>query len=94
MSDHDILRANGFLVKAKRKAPSVIDSVNAVNNIMKNCVVASRCKEFIKDLEKTVNKDGTREIDKTDKDRTHLTDGFRYAIDIEFPVRKPKVRQL
>ena len=94
MSDHDILRANGFLVKAKRKAPSVIDSVNAVNNIMKNCVVASRCKEIIKDLEKTVNKDGTREIDKTDKDRTHLTDGFRYAIDIEFPVRKPKVRQL
>ena len=94
MTDHEILRLNGFLVKAKRKAPSVVDSVNSVNNVMKNCIIASKCKEFIKDLEQTINKDGTREIDKSDKERTHLTDGFRYAIDIEFPVRKPKMRQM
>ena len=94
MTDHEILRLNGFLVKAKRKAPSIVDSVNSVNNAMKIIVIASKCKEFIKDLEQTVNKDGTREIDKSDKERTHLTDGFRYAIDIEFPVRKPKMRQM
>ena len=74
----------------KPKAPRVIDSVNAVNKICEdNLIIDPRCKGLIADLEQTVNKEGTREIDKSDKQRTHFTDGLRYAIDFEYPIIKP-----
>tara|TARA_Y100000401_G_scaffold38325_1_gene28933 strand:+ start:21005 stop:22285 length:1281 start_codon:yes stop_codon:yes gene_type:complete len=92
MSDHDILRQNGFGLRVKKKAPSIVDSVNAVNKAMEYTLVDSKCKEFIKDLEQVVLKEGTREIDKTNSGLTHLTDAFRYAIDYEFPVKKPITR--
>jgi phage terminase large subunit len=89
MSDHDILSRQGFGLRVKKKAPSVIDSVNAVNKAMDFTVVDPRAKEFIKDLEQVVLKEGTREIDKSNISLTHLTDAFRYAVDYEFPVKKP-----
>ena len=89
-TDHDILRQGGFHVKVKPKAPRVIDSVNAVNKICEsNLIIDPRCKGLITDLEQTVNKEGTREIDKSNKDRTHFSDGLRYAIDFEYPIIKP-----
>ena len=89
MSDHDILRQNGFGLRVKKKAPSIIDSVNAVNKAMDLTIIDPKCKEFIKDLEQVVLKEGTREIDKSNSSLTHLTDAFRYSIDYEFPVKKP-----
>tara|TARA_Y100000004_G_scaffold60570_1_gene67690 strand:- start:911 stop:2191 length:1281 start_codon:yes stop_codon:yes gene_type:complete len=89
MSDHDILRRQGFGLRVKKKAPLVTDSVNAVNKAMEYTIIDPRCKELIKDLEQVVLKEGTREIDKSNSDRTHLTDAFRYSIDYEFPVKKP-----
>ena len=89
MSDHDILRRQGFGLRVKKKAPSIIDSVNAVNKAMEYTIISPKCEEFIKDLEQVVLKEGTREIDKSNSNRTHLTDAFRYAIDYEFPVKKP-----
>ena len=72
------------------KAPRIIDSVNAVNKICENdLIIDPRCKGLITDLEQTVNKEGTREIDKSNKDRTHFSDGLRYAIDYEYPIIKP-----
>ena len=89
-TDHDILRQNGFKVMVKPKAPRIIDSVNAVNKICeKDLIIDPNCKGLITDLEQTVNKVGTREIDKSNKDRTHFSDGLRYAIDYEFPIIKP-----
>ena len=89
-TDHDILRQGGFKVKVKPKAPRVVDSVNAVNKLCeKNLIIDPRCKGLITDLEQTVNKEGTREIDKSNKDRTHFSDGLRYAIDFEYPIIKP-----
>ena len=88
-SDHDILRKAGFQLKVKNKAPSIIDSVNAVNNSMKVVGIHPRCKGLIKDLEQVCNKDSTREIDKSNKELTHFSDAFRYAMDFELPVRKP-----
>ena len=93
-SDHDILMQNGFDLRIKRKAPPVTDSVNSVNNAMKFTVIDPKCKGFIKDLEQTTNKNGTREIDKSNKERTHFTDGFRYSIDYEYPVRRPITRTI
>ena len=89
-TDHDILRQGGFKVKVKPKAPRIVDSVNSVNKICeKNLIIDPRCKGLITDLEQTVNKEGTREIDKSNKDRTHFSDGLRYAIDFEYPIIKP-----
>jgi PBSX family phage terminase large subunit len=91
-TDHDILRQGGFDVRVKPKAPRVIDSVNAVNKACQdNLIIDPRCKGLIADLEQTVNKEGTREIDKGDKQRTHFTDGLRYFIDYERPIIKPIV---
>ena len=89
-TDHDILRQGGFEVRVKPKAPRVVDSVNAVNKLCeKNLIIDPSCKGLITDLEQTVNKEGTREIDKSHKDRTHFSDGIRYAIDYEYPIIKP-----
>ena len=89
-TDHDILRQGGFEIKVKPKAPRVIDSVNAVNKLCeKNLIIDPSCKGLITDLEQTVNKEGTREIDKSNKERTHFSDGLRYAIDFEYPIIKP-----
>ena len=93
-SDFDIIRNEGFRIKAKRQAPSLTDSVNAVNNAMRTLVVDKRCKALIRDWEQVVNKEGTRDIDKSNKELTHMSDGIRYALDLEFPVRKMKIRQL
>ena len=89
-TDHDILRQGGFEVRVKPQAPRVTDSVNAVNRAFeKNIIIDPRCKGLITDLEQTVNKTGTREIDKSNKDRTHFSDGFRYFCDFEMPIIKP-----
>ena len=89
-TDHDILRQGGFEVRVKPKAPRVVDSVNAVNKLCeKNLIIDPSCKGLITDLEQTVNKQGTREIDKSNKERTHFSDGLRYAIDYEYPIIKP-----
>ena len=89
-TDHDILRQGSFEVRVKPKAPRVTDSVNAVNKAFeKNIIIDPRCKGLITDLEQTVNKTGTREIDKSNKDRTHFSDGFRYFVDFEMPIIKP-----
>lgn len=88
-SDHKILRDEGFELRVKNAAPSVVDSVNAVNRMMGDTIIDPKCKDFIIDLEQTINKDGTRDIDKSNKERTHYTDGFRYGIDYEFPVKRP-----
>ena len=91
-TDHDILRQAGFQVKVKPKAPRITDSVNAVNKLCdKNLIIDPSCKGLITDLEQTVNKEGTREIDKSNKERTHFSDGIRYAIDYEYPIIKPLI---
>ena len=89
-TDHDILRQGGFRLRVKPKAPRIIDSVNAVNKLCeKNLIIDPGCKGLIADLEQTVNKEGTREIDKSDKMRSHYSDGLRYAVDFEHPIIKP-----
>ena len=91
-TDHDILRANGFILKVKRKAPRVIDRVNATNKLFDNLIVDPKCKNLIADFEQVINKEGTRDIDKSNPDLTHFSDGFGYFVDYEFPIRKPKTK--
>ena len=88
-SDHQILRDEGFEVRAKSSTRSVSEGVNAVNRGMAFTTIHPECKPLIKDLEQVINKDGTREIDKSNKALTHYSDGIRYFYDYEFPVKKP-----
>ena len=72
-----------------------MDRVNAVNKLCEgNLIIDPSCKGLITDFEQTVNKPGTREIDKSNKDRTHFTDGISYAIDYTFPIIKPLMGSL
>lgn len=91
-TDHDIIRQNGFELMARNSAPSVTDRVNAVNKIMNDCIIDDKCKGLIRDLEQVVNKEGTREIDKSNKELTHFSDGFGYYVEYEHPITKPITR--
>tara|TARA_Y100000593_G_scaffold9514_1_gene17305 strand:+ start:1066 stop:2343 length:1278 start_codon:yes stop_codon:yes gene_type:complete len=94
-SDIDILKQHGFKVKVRKSNPPVVNRVNSVNkmlegnNIKPNILIDPRCKALIQDLEKVTNKQGTRDIDKSNKLLTHMSDALGYAIEWEFPIIKP-----
>tara|TARA_Y100001938_G_scaffold126577_1_gene178655 strand:- start:1015 stop:2286 length:1272 start_codon:yes stop_codon:yes gene_type:complete len=92
-SDISIIRKNGFIVNVAHINPRVINRVNAVNNqFSKNNIgIDKSCKLLIKDLEQVTNKEGTREIDKSNKNLSHLSDAFGYFINWEYPVSKPMI---
>ena len=54
-------------------------------------IINPSCKELINDLEKVTNKPNTREIDKSNKELSHMTDALGYSIEWEFPVVKTKL---
>ena len=92
-SDINIVRRNGFIVKVAHINPRVINRVNAMNNQFSknNVIIDDSCKMLIKDLEQVTNKEGTREIDKSNKNLTHMSDALGYAITWEYPVTKPSI---
>jgi hypothetical protein len=78
-SDHQIMKDEGFDVRAERRAIPVIDRVNCVNKVLESIQIDPRCKTLIRDFEMVVNREGTREIDKSNKELTHASDGFGYS---------------
>ena len=92
-SDIDIVRRNGIRVMVKHINPRVVNRVNAVNNNLSkdNIIIDKSCKMLIGDLEKVTNKEGSRDIDKSNKELTHMSDAFGYGVDWEFPVVKPVI---
>ena len=90
-SDIDILRRH-FKVRVKHINPLVVNRVNAMNKALQdNIIIDPTCKDLIHDLERTTNKPNTREIDKSNKILTHLTDALGYSVEWEYPVVKPKL---
>lgn len=80
-SDHKILRDHKFDVRAERRTIPLLDSINLTNKVMNGTVIDPSCKNLIRDLEQVINKKGSRsDIDKSNKDLTHSSDGFRYAV--------------
>ena len=73
--------------------PLVVNRVNAMNKALQdNMIIDPSCKDLINDLERVVNKQGTREIDKTgDKSLTHLTDALGYSVEWCYPAVKPQL---
>ena len=89
-SDIDLLKQNGFKVSVRKSNPPVTNRVNSVNKMLEgNIIIDPKCKMLISDLEKVTNKQGTRDIDKSNKLLTHMTDALGYAIEWEFPIIKP-----
>ena len=89
-SDIDIIHRGGFKVRAGKTNPRVVDRVNAVNKALEgNVRIDPRAKTLIEDLEKTVNKEGTREIDKSNKLYSHASDAIGYLVNYLFPISKP-----
>ena len=90
-SDIDIVRANGFLVLVKHINPRVVNRVNAMNNQLSknNIIIDPSCRLLIKDLEQVCNKEGTRDIDKSNKELSHMSDALGYGIEWECPTKRP-----
>jgi hypothetical protein len=99
-TDYDIIRQilpnSDFRIKPN---PSVVDRVNAVNSRLCSAsgerrlfINTEKCPELTKDLEQVIWKEGKREIDKSNIERTHSSDALGYYIDYEYNLKgKPTV---
>ena len=93
-TDHTILRAAGFTVKAPHGHNAIRDGVNAVNAKLRNSAGITslffdpKCKYAIECLEKHTYKEGTSIPDK-DSGFDHMNDALRYMVDYLFPIRQP-----
>lgn len=93
-TDHTILRAAGFTVKAPHGHNAIRDGVNAVNAKLRNSAGITslffdpKVKYSIECLEKHTYKEGTSIPDK-DSGFDHMNDALRYMVDYLFPIRQP-----
>lgn len=75
--------------------PEQVDRVNAVNGLLcshdgkRRLFVHSKCEHLIVDFEQVGFKPGTRQLDKSDPDRTHHADAVGYYVNAEFPIDRP-----
>lgn len=95
ITDFKILESEGITCRARRKAPPIADSVQAVNLMLKNAAGQVRmyfrpdCQNTIKSMETTVWKEGSIDSAQIDKamGAEHHSDGVRYATEYLFPVQ-------
>jgi len=100
-TDFSILEQHGIRCLARKKAPAIADSVQAVNTKLKNAkgevhikFDPKRCEKTVKSMERTLWLDSNPDslvIDKRSGDE-HFSDGIRYAIEYLFPVTGGKKR--
>jgi hypothetical protein len=99
-TDFTILQENGIEIRAREKSPPLVDSVAAVNKMLKTAAGATnmffhpRCSGTILSVERTkwVDKNpDTATIDKSEGIE-HFSDGVRYAAEFLFPIQSGKKR--
>ena len=92
-SDIQLLRQNKIQVNVAHVNPRVVNRVNAMNKQLteQNIIIDPSCKILIGDLEKVTNKEGTREIDKSNKALTHMSDALGYGIHWLKPIVRPAI---
>ena len=99
LSDYQIIidafkNVPGFQLKVKDANPFVKDRINAVNSKLcamdgsRHIFLKPGLKALPKDLMNVVRKDGSTDLDKSDPDLTHISDGLGYMVDYEFPVTR------
>lgn len=100
-SDLDIMQNElgkcSIRLSASKKNPMVIDRINAVNTLLDpadnkpRLAVHPRCNHLIDDLQSVKFKEKTRDIDKSDKWLTHISDALGYLCFSLFPVGVEKL---
>jgi hypothetical protein len=72
----------------------VIDRINAVNARLCNSkgkrhlfINTKKCTHLTKDLEQVTYKEGKREIDKSNIERTHSSDNIGYMIEYKYSLK-------
>jgi hypothetical protein len=97
-TDFSILEQHGFVTRAHKAHPAIVDSVACVNRLLKTAAgdvslyVSGKCQGLIASLERTVWVDrnpDTATIDKTNGDE-HFSDGVRYPMEYLFPINTGK----
>lgn len=75
--------------RVPRSAPSVKDSINAVNaRFRKGAVIVDpSCQWMIRDLDGSERDESGDLVKKKEEWLTHLTDGFRYYVDRNYPIQ-------
>lgn len=83
----------------KKANPTIVDRVNAVNTMLKSADETTRlyvndvkCPELVKDLKKVrwdqdSSGNSTGLLDKSDKDRTHISDALGYMIEYNYGLK-------
>jgi hypothetical protein len=95
-TDHTILRAAGFQVKAPHSHNAVRDGINAVNAKLRSSTgettlyIDPKCKYVIECLEKQTYKTGTSIPDK-ESGFDHMNDALRYLVDYLYPIRPQQI---
>lgn len=93
-TDFSILQSHGIACLAHNKAPSIIDSVAAVNRKLKTAAgevdtyISNTCPGVITSLERTAWVDRNPDLAVIDKSDgiEHFSDGVRYLFEFKFPV--------
>ncbi len=95
-TDFSILESHGIQCLSRQSAPPIVDSVAAVNRLLKTAAgdvrmyVHPRCTGLIASLERTSwseNNPDTATLDKKEGVE-HFSDGVRYAVEYLFPIRR------
>ena len=93
-TDLDIFREKGFTrIKYHRKHPRVADRINSVNKMLLSADgtvrlrIDEKCKHLIGSFERTMYKEGGREVDKS-MSVEHSADAAGYYLEFEFPARR------
>lgn len=95
-TDFTILENMGIRCLARKKAPPISDSVNAVNRQLLtaagdvNTFIHPRCQGVIKSLERTIWTDRNPDLATIDKSEgvEHYSDGIRYGFEYLYPVNQ------
>lgn len=95
-TDHNIMRQNGFIIKAGRVNPPVKDRIAAVNASLLSAsgevklTISPNCKNIIKCISSQTYKEGTLVPDKNGSiDYSHLNDALGYLVNFINPIRRP-----
>lgn len=99
LSDYEIIKDHFSVLpnvelRFKEANPAVKDRTNAVNSKLKtvsgktHVIINPKCKSLIKDFLNVTRKQGSNEIDKSNIELTHASDGFGYFVEYEMPVTK------
>lgn len=98
LSDYQIIvdrlkNIPGFQLRVKDANPAVKDRINAVNSKLlaydgsRHVFLHPKTtKGLQKDFMNVTYKEGSTDIDKSDLERTHISDGFGYMCEYEYPV--------